>query len=166
MPKNKQESFVYGFIMCFMMVLLMSIYNMIWQMGWTLEVLPEAWLGLPLGFIVAFAIDNLIVGTPAKAFAHKYLIKKDSSHMRRVLSISLSIVVPMVIFMSLYGAIMAWSHGAQAPIFLLWGVNILRGFPAAVIFNLLIAGPLARIAFGWIFRKKEKQLAKLAEEDA
>ena len=57
-------------------------------------------MSLPLGFAVAFTIDSLVVGTPVKAFARKYLIKKNSSHAYRVLSISLSIVIPMVTLMS------------------------------------------------------------------
>ena len=166
MPRNKQEGFVYGFIMCFMMVLVMSVYSMIWQIGWTTEVLAQAWLGLPLGFVGAFVLDMFVVGTPAKAFAHKYLINKKSSHVKKILAISCSMVVPMMILMSLYGAIVALSHGANANILVLWLVNLVRNFPAAIVANLLIAGPVARIIFGWIFLKKEKDLAKLAEEEA
>ncbi|MFZ2275974.1 MAG: hypothetical protein WAV68_03320 [Candidatus Nanogingivalis sp.] len=135
-------------------------------MGWTWKIFAEAWMSLHLGFAVAFTIDSLVVGTPAKAFAHKYLIKKNSSHAHCVLSISLSIVIPMVTLMSFYGAILARLHGAEISIFTLWGINLLRNLPAAIISNSLIAGPIARRIFGWIFQKKEKQLEKLAEEDA
>ena len=41
-------------------------------MGWTWKIFAEAWMSLPLGFAVAFTIDSLVVGTPAK-----YLIKKE-----------------------------------------------------------------------------------------
>ena len=72
----------------------------------------------------------------------------------------------MVTLMSFYGAILARLHGAEISIFTLWGINLLRNLPAAIISNSLIAGPIARRIFGWIFQKKEKQLEKLAEEDA
>ena len=119
-------------------------------------------MSLPLGFAVAFTIDSLVVGTPVKAFARKYLIKKNSSHAYRVLSISLSIVIPMVTLMSFYGAILARLHGAEISIFTLWGINLLRNLPAAIISNSLIAGPIARGIFGWIFSEERKATRKIS----
>lgn len=119
-------------------------------------------MSLHLGFAVAFTIDSLVVGTPAKAFAHKYLIKKNSSHAHCVLSISLSIVIPMVTLMSFYGAILARLHGAEISIFTLWGINLLRNLPAAIISNSLIAGPIARGIFGWIFSEERKATRKIS----
>ncbi|MDO4902218.1 MAG: DUF2798 domain-containing protein [bacterium] len=167
MPKNRQEGIVFGFLMCFFMVLGMSIYVMLWQHGWTPQVITEAWLGLPLSFIVAFTLDELVVNKPAKVFAHKFLMKDSTPHWRKILAMTLSMVVPMVILMSLYGSIIAVTHGAPIDAILpIWGLNILRNFPAAMVVNLAFAGPIARTIFGWIFRKEQKDLEKLAEEEA
>ena len=49
-------------------------------------------------------MDWFVVSGLAKGFAFKYLVKPDSSTLRKVISVSCSMVVPMVIIMSLYGS--------------------------------------------------------------
>lgn len=56
----------------------------------------------------------------------------------------------MVLFMSLYGAIEAFSHtGVVAAIPGMWIANIPFNFVVALPWNLLVAGPLSR----WAFRR-------------
>ena len=93
MPQNKRESFIYTVIMCFTMVLWMSIYNVTLHTGtFNAQVIKDAWLGFPIAYVFAACMDWFVVSGLAKGFAFKYLC---------------SMVVPMVIIMSLYGAVEA-----------------------------------------------------------
>ena len=104
MPQNKRESLIYTFIMCFMMVFWMSIYNVSLHMGGlSMESIKAGWLGFPIAYIFAMCCDWFFVSKIAKGFAFKYLVKPDSSVLRKVISVSCCMVVPMVIIMSLYG---------------------------------------------------------------
>ncbi|MBO0454808.1 DUF2798 domain-containing protein [Candidatus Enterococcus murrayae] len=152
MPRNKRESFVYTLIMCFVMVFWMSLYNIYLHSGaFTMEVLKSAWLGLPLGYFCALILDWFVVSTPAKKVAFK-LLPTFASPLRKVLTISSCMVLPMVFFMSLYGTIEVLSKTQEWNlIFIVWGSNILKNLIMALPFQLLIAGPLVRKIFRRIF---------------
>ena len=90
MPQNKRESLIYTFIMCFMMVFWMSIYNVSLHMGGlSMESIKAGWLGFPIAYIFAMCCDWFFVSKIAKGFAFKYLVKPDSSVLRKVISVSL-----------------------------------------------------------------------------
>lgn len=146
MPQNKRESFIYTVIMCFTMVLWMSIYNVTLHTGtFNAQVIKDAWLGFPIAYV--FVVSGL-----AKGFAFKYLVKPDSSTLRKVISVSCSMVVPMVIIMSLYGAVEASIRmGDFSNVLFIWLTNIPKNFVMALPFQLIIAGPLVRKVFRTIF---------------
>ena len=86
-----------------MMVFWMSIYNVSLHMGGlSMESIKAGWLGFPIAYIFAMCCDWFFVSKIAKGFAFKYLVKPDSSVLRKVISVSCCMVVPMVIIMSLY----------------------------------------------------------------
>ncbi|EOH81011.1 hypothetical protein [Enterococcus malodoratus] len=152
MPSNKRESFVYTIMMCFVMVFWMSLYNIYLHAGtFSLEVFKTAWLGLPLGYCCALILDWFVVSTTAKKVAFK-LLPTFASPLRKILTVSSCMVLPMVFFMSLYGAVEVLSHTQEwDQLFILWGVNILKNVVMALPFQLLIAGPLVRKVFRRIF---------------
>lgn len=152
MPRNKRESFVYTIMMCFVMVFWMSLYNIYLHAGtFTLEVLETAWVGLPLGYLCALLLDWFVVSTPAKNFAFK-ILPDSAGPVRKVLTISCCMVLPMVFFMSLYGAVEVLSHTQNwDQLFIIWGTNILKNIVMAIPFQLFIAGPLVRKVFRTIF---------------
>lgn len=152
MPSNKRESFVYTIMMCFVMVFWMSLYNIYLHSGaFTLEVLKSAWLGLPLGYCCALLLDWFVVSGPAKKMAFK-ILPTFASPLRKVLTVSCCMVLPMVFFMSLYGAVEVLSHTQNwSQLFIVWGVNILKNVVMALPFQLFIAGPLVRKVFRRIF---------------
>ena len=153
MPQNKRESFIYTVIMCFTMVLWMSIYNVTLHTGtFNAQVIKGAWLGFPIGYVFAACMDWFVVSGLAKGFAFKYLLKPDSSTLRKVISVSCSMVVPMVIIMSLYGAVEASIRmGDFSNVLFIWLTNIPKNFVMALPFQLIIAGPLVRKVFRTIF---------------
>ena len=66
----------------------------------------------------------------------------------------------MVLFMSLYGALEAFTHvGDPAMILPTWIASIPWNFVAALPWNLLVAGPLSR----WVFRRTFHEGTVLAE---
>ena len=145
MPQNKRESFIYTVIMCFTMVLWMSIYNVTLHTGtFNVQVIKDAWLGFPIAYVFAACMDWFIVSGLAKGFAFKYLVKPDSSTLRKV--------IPMVIIMSLYGAVEASIRmGDFSNVLFIWLTNIPKNFVMALPFQLIIAGPLVRKVFRTIF---------------
>ena len=153
MPTNKRESLIFTVIMCFCMVFWMSVYNVARIHGWefSLTTLAEAWLGFPPAYIVAMLLDVLVASRFAKWFAFRFLVTPGVTSPRAMtLAISTMMVFPMVLFMSLYGALEAFTHvGDAAMILPTWISNIPWNFVAALPWNLLVAGPVSR----WLFRR-------------
>lgn len=149
MPQNKRESLIYTIIMCFLMVLWMSMYNITLYAGqFSFQVVKDAWLGLPLAYIVAICLDWFLVSGLAKGFAFRFLVKPDSSTLRKVISISSCMVIPMVIFMSLYGGLeVCVRSGEWNSLPIIWLSNIPKNFIMALPFQLLVAGPIVRTVF-------------------
>ncbi|MBM6774178.1 DUF2798 domain-containing protein [Olsenella profusa] len=153
MPQNKRESLIFTVIMCFCMVLWMSVYNVARVHGWSfgLDVVAEAWLGFPPAYVVAMLLDVLVASRFAKWFAFRFLVTPGKSSKTAItLAISTMMVFPMVLFMSLYGALEAATHtGEIAAVPMMWLTNIPFNFVAALPWNLIIAGPFSR----WLFRR-------------
>lgn len=149
MPQNKRESLIYTVMMCFLMVLWMSIYNVTLHMGaFSTAVLQEGWLGLPFACIYAMFFDWFIVSKPAKGFAFRFLVKPDSSPLKKVIAVSCCMVVPMVLVMSLYGGLEACVKSGQwNALLIIWLTNIPKNLIMALPFQLIIAGPVVRKLF-------------------
>ena len=153
MPRNKRESFIYSVIMCFTMVLWMSMYNVTLHMGHlSLETIREGWIGFPFAFVYAFLFDWFIVSGPAKGIAFRYFVSPESSTLRKVITISCCMVVPMVFVMSLYGGLEACvKSGAWSQLLIIWLTNIPKNIIMALPFQLIVAGPLVRRVFRTAF---------------
>lgn len=151
MPQNKRESLIYTVLMCFVMVLWMSIYNAALQYGkLDFEVPAAAWIGFPIAYVFAMCCDWFFVSKLAKGFA--FLVKPEDSVVKKVVCVSSCMVVPMVLIMSLYGAVEGAVHtGGWNGILSAWLFNIPRNFVMALPLQLLIAGPLVRKVFRGLF---------------
>ena len=92
----------------------------------------------------------------AKGFAFKYLVKPDSSVLRKVISVSCCMVVPMVIIMSLYGAVeVSIEMGNFSNLLMIWLTNIPKNFVMALPYQLIIAGPVVRLCLELHFLKEK-----------
>lgn len=149
MPQNKRESLIYTVLMCFVMVLWMSFYNVALQLGGLgLPVLTAGWMGFPFAYVFAMCCDWFLVSRLGKGFAFRFLVRPQDGALKKVICVSVCMVVPMVIIMSLYGACEGAVHtGAWSNVPLNWLINIPRNFIMALPFQLLIAGPLVRKLF-------------------
>ncbi|WP_424684535.1 DUF2798 domain-containing protein [Enterococcus sp.] len=153
MPRNKRESLIYTVLMCSFMVLWMSIYNVALHNGelsW--QVVEEAWLGFPIGFVVAMFCDWFVVSGPAKGVAFGKLLKPHHGDLRKVITVSCCMVLPMVFIMSLYGALeVAVTTQQWSKLLMMWLTNIPINLIMALPLQLLIAGPIVRKLFRTAF---------------
>ncbi|WP_297712539.1 DUF2798 domain-containing protein [Clostridium sp.] len=153
MGQTKLQKFIFTLMMCFCMVLGMTIYNMILNEGFHSNLLNNLLKEFWLGFIVALLLDIFIVGKLAKPIAFK-IVKpnKETKQIKIILAISSCMVIGMVLFMSMFGAIIAAGFNIDA--LKLYPLCIVRNFVVALPLNLLIVSPIVRFLFTKIFPVK------------
>lgn len=153
MGQTKLQKFIFTLMMCFCMVLGMTIYNMILNEGFHSNLLNNLLKEFWLGFMVALLLDIFIVGKLAKPIAFK-IVKpnKETKQIKIILAISSCMVIGMVLFMSMFGAIIAAGFNIDA--LKLYPLCIVRNFVVALPLNLLIVSPMVRFLFNKIFPVK------------
>ena len=153
MGQTKFQKFIFTLIMCFFMVLGMTTYNIILNEGFHSNLLNNLLKDFWLGFIVALLLVVFIVGKLAKPLAFK-IVKpnKETKQIKIIIAISSCMVVGMVLFMSMFGAIV--SSGFTIAALKLYPLCILRNFIMALPLNLLIVSPIVRFSFNKIFPVK------------
>lgn len=153
MGQTKFQKFIFTLMMCFFMVLGMTTYNIILNEGFHSNLLNNLLKDFWLGFIVALLLDIFIVGKLAKPLAFK-IVKptKETKQIKIILAISSCMVVGMVLFMSMFGAIV--SSGFTIAALKLYPLCVLRNFIMALPLNLLIVSPIVRFIFNKMFPVK------------
>ena len=153
MGQTKLQKFIFTLMMCFCMVLGMTIYNMILNEGFHSNLLNNLLKEFWLGFMVALLLDIFIVGKLAKPIAFK-IVKpnKETKQIKIIFAISSCMVIGMVLFMSMFGAIIAAGFNIDA--LKLYPLCIVRNFVVALPLNLLIVSPMVRFSFNKIFPVK------------
>ncbi|ASA20804.1 DUF2798 domain-containing protein [Paenibacillus donghaensis] len=144
MGRNKREGFIFTLIMCALMVLGMSIYNTLLMEGWSTAVVQKVIIGYLPAFIVALILDVYVVGKVAKGIVRK-LTKESDPMIKKILLISSFMVMGMVMFMSLYGALLHVGFTAELPMAYLAALG--KNFICALPLQLILVGPLARFIF-------------------
>ena len=144
----KEKSYLYIHHVFYDGILDEHIQRIITYGGLSMESIKAGWLGFPIAYIFAMCCDWFFVSKIAKGFAFKYLVKPDSSVLRKVISVSCCMVVPMVIIMSLYGAVeVSIEMGNFSNLLIMWLTNIPKNFVMALPYQLIIAGPVVRFVF-------------------
>ncbi|MGG7144383.1 DUF2798 domain-containing protein [Clostridium nigeriense] len=150
MGQTKFQKFIFTLMMCFCMVLGMTIYNMLINDGFSSDFFNNLINDFWLGFFVALILDIFIVGKLAKPIALKIVKPNENTKpIKIILAISCCMVVGMVLFMSMYGAIVAVGFNSTA--LKIYPLCIARNFIMALPLNLLIVSPLVRVSFNKIF---------------
>ncbi len=153
MGQTKFQKFIFTLMMCFFMVLGMTTYNIILNEGFHSNLLNNLLKDFWLGFIVALLLDIFIVEKLAKPLAFK-IVKptKETKQIKIILAISSCMVVGIVLFMSIFGAIV--SSGFTIDALKLYPLCVLRNFIMALPLNLLIVSPIVRFIFNKMFPVK------------
>jgi hypothetical protein len=144
MPTNKRESFIFTIMMCAFMVFIMTLYNELLLFGFSKNLIKDAWVSFPLAYVVGMLLDWFIVAGFAGLMAKIFLHQNDSK-IKTIIIYSLSMVIGMVFFMSLFGAIL--EVGFSTKIITAWMHNIPLNLAVALPLQLLIAGPIVRYCF-------------------
>lgn len=133
-----------------MMVAGMSTYNLLLHQHFTWGAFFK---GLLPGLIVAFLLDEFVVGKLAKKIAFSLLINREKQ-IQVILAITFCMVLGMVTCMSLFGVMMEvgidqnlWSNYLTA-----WGTNFIFALPL----QLLVVGPISRGVLGKIQESTEE----------
>lgn len=157
MPKTKFQKLVFGTMMALIMVYGMEVYNAALRNGGLTQeafVIP-IWEVVVMGLLV-MVLEAVLAGPLARKIAFKIIDGKDAGRLTETLALSVVMVCLMCPLMSL-SATLIFQGGSDFPA--AWLRTFLFNFPMAFCWQLLIAGPLVRLVFRTMFRKKEVSAA-------
>ncbi len=152
MPKNKFEDVIFTAIMATIMVYGMIVYNVALNTGGVqgitfLLALHE----MPIMVPIAFVLEFFVVGKLAKMLAFTVMKPTDRPAFITY-AISICICCIMCPIMSLIATILFKDTHTFGTWIQTWGMN----FPMAILYQMFYCGPLVRLIFRTIFRKKAK----------
>ncbi len=150
MPKTKFEDVIFTIIMATIMVYGMVVYNVALNTntiaGFTfLAALSE----LPIMVPIAFVLEFFIVGKLARKLAFTVMSPSDKPQFITY-AISICICCIMCPIMSLIATFLF-----KTPSFTTWVQTFALNFPMAICYQMFYCGPLVRLIFRLIFRRKE-----------
>ena len=159
LPQSKGEGVLFGIIICFLTALFMSIFNScISQGAITGDIVLHALMFFPLFMVIAFLVQNLIVGKIANILTTKF-VKNSDSFNSRILFATLFNVIFMSLIMTFIGIVVmtGFSSSLLSNFLTVWP----RNFCVVLWFELLIAQPLGRAVMKLIHTKKVPQKVKV-----
>lgn len=167
MPRNKKEELIFGICICLIMVFFMGLLNISVHLGgFDLNTLKTAVLAFPLTFIIAFVLENLVIGK----INHKLIsifVKDTDSVNSYILFNCFFIVTLMSLVMTIIGGFLGGDNAYTifSEFFIRWP----RNFCAAFFLNILVAGPISRALLRVVqnaeFKKSETKLVTVEVED-
>lgn len=143
MPRNAKEGLIFGACFCVIMVFFMGLINISAHMG---EFSKTAVLtnlkAFPVTFIIAFAIENIIVGPVNSRLLRRFTKETDSLN-AKILFNCFFIVTMMSFIMTYVGGMLGGESLSiiSVEFFARWPKN----FWAAFFLNIIIAGPISRL---------------------
>lgn len=159
LPQSKGEGVLFGIIICFLTALFMSIFNScISQGAITGDIVLHALMFFPLFMVIAFFVQNLIVGKIANILTTKF-VKNSDSFNSRILFTTLFNVIFMSLIMTFIGIVVmtGFSSSLLSNFLTVWP----RNFCVVLWFELLIVQPLGRAVMKLIHTKKVPQKVKV-----
>lgn len=150
MPKTKFEDVIFTAIMATIMVYGMIVYNVALNTGGIqgitfLLALHE----MPIMVPIAFVLEFFVVGKLAKMLAFTVMKPTDRPAFITY-AISICICCIMCPIMSLIATILFKDTHTFGTWIQTWGMN----FPMAILYQMFYCGPLVRLIFRTIFRRK------------
>ena len=150
MPKTLFQNVIFTLMMSFLMVYVMICYNICLNVGgMSNEVFLMAFGELKIMWPVAFVLEFFIVGKIAQKLAFTVMKPTDRSQFITY-AISICICCIMCPIMSLVATILFKDQHTFGTWIQTWAMN----FPMAICWQMFYCGPLVRLIFRTIFRKK------------
>lgn len=151
MPENKLQDVVLTAIMATVMVYGMIVYNVALNTGGvTGKTFFLALHEMPIMVPVAFVLEFFIVGKLARKLAFT-VMKPDDRPQFITYAISVCICCIMCPVMSLIATILFKDTKTFGTWIQTWAMN----FPMAILYQMFYCGPLVRLVFRCIFRKRK-----------
>lgn len=155
MPKTKLQNFIFSLFMVIVMVYGMVCYNIAIGMGGMSNVIFLAALEeLPIMVPIALLVELLVVGKAAKKLTFKLVDPKKTAPIFVTVLMSALMVWMMCPIMSLIGSLIFNFSGIENVIST-WLQTYILAFPMALFWQLFIAGPFVRFAFGKVTKMIE-----------
>ena len=150
MPKTLFQNVIFTLMMSFLMVYVMICYNICLNVGgMSNEVFLMAFGELKIMWPVAFVLEFFIVGKIAQKLAFTVMKPTDRPQFITY-AISICICCIMCPIMSLVATILFKDQHTFGTWIQSWAMN----FPMAICWQMFYCGPLVRLIFRTIFRKK------------
>ena len=156
MPRNKKEVIIFGVGMCLIRVFFMGLLNISIHLGGlSLESIKTAVIAFPVTFIIAFILENLVVGKINHFLLSKFVAKTDSKN-SYILFNCFFIVTLMSLIMTIIGGLLGGDTLSTviSEFFIRWP----RNFCAAFFLNILVAGPISRFILKTIQNRGNKDI--------
>ena len=153
MPTNKKEGIIFGICMCVIMVFFMGLLNISIHLGkFDLEAIKTNFIAFPVTFIIAFVLENLVIGKINHILLDKFVADADSKN-AYILFNCFFIVTLMSLVMTIIGGLLGGDNLSTVltEFFIRWP----RNFCAAFFLNILIAGPISRLILRCIQSKSQ-----------
>ena len=81
MPTNKKEGIIFGICICAIMVFFMGLLNISIHLGgFNFNSIKTNLIAFPLTFIIAFILENLVIGRINHKLLEKFVDKNDSKN--------------------------------------------------------------------------------------
>ena len=81
MPRNKKEGIIFGICICAIMVFFMGLLNISIHLGgFNLESIKTNFIAFPVTFIIAFILENLVIGKINHMLLDKFVSESDSKN--------------------------------------------------------------------------------------
>ena len=148
MPKTKFQDVIFGLMMVSLMVYGMVVYNIsIATGGIGVHAFVGAVQELPIMIPIAFLIEFLLLGNIAKKMAFAFASPEKNPHLIPY-AISVCTCLVMCPTMSLIATFLF-----KDPSLLSWLKAFGLNLPMALLYQLLICGPVVRFVFGLLFKE-------------
>lgn len=153
MPKTKFQGIIFGILMSVTMAYGMELYNVAKKMGgMSNEVFLYALLEASYMCIFVFLFSNLFGNKIGRRLAFMHVTPSKDNPFFVTIMISCCTVLVMCPTMSLVATIIFM--GIDAQFISNWYATIIKNFPMALLWQLFFAGPVVRLLFRNIFRRK------------
>ena len=156
MPRNKKEGLIFGICMATIMVYFMGLLNIAVNNGsLNMNVFLISIKAFPITFIIVFILEGLIVSKINQKLVNHFVSENDSKN-AKILFNCFFIVTMMSITMTIIGGMLGGDNilTILSEFFARWP----RNFVAAMLLNLLVAGPISRFILSKIQSKNNEDV--------